>query len=238
MRIPQALQRWLPGNRLTPDDRAVIGSIRARRLTYLSDARLECIARTCNQAIARGLPGRFVEAGCALGGSAILMACLKETQRPLHVHDVFGMIPAPGAADGQDVLERYELIRRGEARGISGDAYYGYEQDLLKVVRGHFEAFGVDLERERVSLIQGLVQDTLTSDEPVAFAHIDVDWYDPVMTCLERLIPRLVVGGSIIIDDYHDWTGCRRATDTYFERSGRHFAFDDTSGSLRVTRTS
>ena len=66
-----------------------------------------------------------------------------------------------------------------------------------------------------MSLIKGLVQDTMRIDQPVAFAHVDVDWYEPVLTCLQRVFPKLVEGGSIILDDYHDWGGCRKATDEY-----------------------
>jgi hypothetical protein len=46
-------------------------------------------------------------------------------------------------------------------------------------------------ESNNVWLIQGMAQDTLTLDEPVSLAHIDVDWYEPVWTCLTRLEPRL-----------------------------------------------
>jgi asparagine synthase (glutamine-hydrolysing) len=52
-------------------------------------------------------------------------------------------------------------------------------------------------------------------EQPVAFAHIDVDWYEPVLTSLKRIFPHLVVGGSIILDDYHDWGGCRKATENF-----------------------
>jgi hypothetical protein len=44
-------------------------------------------------------------------------------------------------------------------------------------------------ESNNVWLIQGMAQDTLTLDEPVSLAHIDVDWYEPVWTCLTRLEP-------------------------------------------------
>ncbi|MEY4519181.1 MAG: hypothetical protein RLZZ499_1780 [Cyanobacteriota bacterium] len=52
-------------------------------------------------------------------------------------------------------------------------------------------------------------------EQPVAFAHIDVDCYKPVLTSLKRIFPNLVVGGSITLDDYHDWGGCRKATDEF-----------------------
>jgi asparagine synthase (glutamine-hydrolysing) len=73
-------------------------------------------------------------------------------------------------------------------------------------------------------------------DQPVAFAHVDVDWYEPVSTCLERIFPRLVEGGSIILDDYHDWGGCRKAADEYLRGIAGQFALDDSAGSMKIIR--
>ncbi|MGH3995778.1 MAG: TylF/MycF/NovP-related O-methyltransferase, partial [Pseudonocardiaceae bacterium] len=51
--------------------------------------------------------------------------------------------------------------------------------------------------------------------EPVALAHVDADWYESVKTCLERIVPRLVEGGAIVLDDYDSWSGAKTATDEY-----------------------
>ena len=67
-----------------------------------------------------------------------------------------------------------------------------------------------------VELIQGLFEDTIELDEPVALAHLDGDWYESTMTCLERIAPLLVPGGRIVLDDYYAWSGCRAAVDEYF----------------------
>jgi asparagine synthase (glutamine-hydrolysing) len=48
-------------------------------------------------------------------------------------------------------------------------------------------------------------------------AHVDGDWYESTMTCLERIFPRVVPGGRIVIDDYYAWSGCRTAVDEYVE---------------------
>ena len=85
-------------------------------------------------------------------------------------------------------------------------------------------------------MIKGMVQDTLKVESPVALAHIDVDWYEPVMTCLIRLYPKLEVGGSIILDDYRSWGGCKKATDEFLEELGGGFETDDSSGSRIVTK--
>lgn len=217
-------------------DADLIDQIKSRRLTYLTHNKLASISNTCREIERRGLEGCFIEAGCALGGSAILMATLKSEDRPFNVYDVFGLIPAPTAEDTEDVHQRYRAIVEGKSQGIDGDKYYGYEENLIDKVRSNFSDFGIDLEARNVHLVQGLLQDTMNLDGKVAFAHIDVDWYDPVKTSFERIFPRLVVGGSIIFDDYLDWGGCRKAVDEYLRGIVGKVSIDDTAGSLKVTK--
>jgi hypothetical protein len=217
-------------------DRALMSRIRGANLTYLSDRKLASLVNTARAIEEADLPGAFMEAGCALGGSAILLASVKSAQRPLEVYDVFGMIPPPTEEDTPDVHERYRTIVHGDSVGINGDVYYGYQQDLYERVQANFKDFGIDLQRQSVSLIKGLVQDTLQPTAPVALAHVDVDWYEPVMTCLQRIYPRLVTGGSIILDDYHDWGGCRKATDEFLRGVTGSFTLDDRAGSLKITK--
>jgi Macrocin-O-methyltransferase (TylF) len=188
-----------------PDERELISRILLRNLTYLSDERLASLAGTCRSIEDANLPGIFLEAGCALGGSAILIASLKSHQRPLLIYDVFGMIPSPTEEDTHDVHDRYRTIVEGKSKGIGGDKYYGYLDNLYEVVRSNLRSFGINSEEQSVLLIKGLLQETMKIDQPVAFAHIDVDWYSPVMASLTQVFPNLVVGGSIILDDYHDW---------------------------------
>ena len=217
-----------------PDD--LIAGIRSSNLTYLSEQRLGHIAKICRAIEQARLPGLFLEAGCALGGSAILIASLKSPARPLAIYDVFGMIPSPTEDDPPEVHARYRTIVEGESVGIGGDVYYGYEPDLYEVVKSNLSRFGIDREARSVELVRGLLQETMHISQPVAFAHIDVDWYDPVLTCLERIFPNLVVGGSVILDDYADWGGCRKATDEYLQQVNGQFELDQTAGSLTITR--
>jgi len=217
-------------------DRELISRIRSKRLTYLSDKKLANLTGTCRSIENADLPGIFLEAGCALGGSSILIASLKRSDRPLYIYDVFGMIPAPTAKDTPDVHDRYKTIAEGKSKGIGGDEYYGYKENLYDIVQYNLKSFGINCEGQSVSLIKGMVQDTLQINQPVAFAHVDVDWYEPVMVCLQRIFPKLVVGGSIILDDYHDWGGCRKATDEYLKQVSGQFILDDSAGSLKITK--
>jgi len=196
----------------------IVRRVKNQRLTYLSLGALNDLFEAAAAADEEGRPGVFVEAGCALGGSAIVLAKAKLPARRLLVYDVFGMIPEPSSADGEDVHERYRTITAGEAAGLGGDTYYGYEPDLKAKVREHFERFRLPLDANSIELVQGLFENTIIGDEPVALAHIDGDWYESVHTCLERLAPRLVPGGVMVIDDYFMWSGCRRAVDEFLAR--------------------
>ena len=99
---------------------------------------------------------------------------------------------------------------------MGGETYYGYRNDLFSEVTASFARHSVPVEHNDVELVQGLFQDTIDIDEPVAFAHLDGDWYESTMTCLERISPLLVSGGRLVLDDYYAWSGCRTAVEEYF----------------------
>jgi len=193
----------------------VVSEVRKLKLTYLPVGALNDLYEAAVAADETGRPGVFLEAGCALGGSAMVLTQAKAPVRPLYIYDVFGMIPPPTDEDGPDIHERYEKIKSGQAAGIGGDPYYGYEEALMDRVRDTFATLGLPVDDNAVTLVKGLFQDTITGDEPVALAHIDGDWYDSVRTCLERIGPRLSPGGIMVIDDYFYWSGCRTAVDEF-----------------------
>jgi O-methyltransferase len=210
--------------------------VRAEHLSYTTDRQLHQLLAVVQRTAPSG--ALILEAGCARGGSSILMCAAKLPQRPMRVYDLFEMLPPPSEQDGEDMKARYAEITAGKAMGLDGGQYYLYEDDLLATVTNNFARYGYTVESNNIQLIKGKVQDTLTVAEPVALAHIDVDWYEPVSACLERVMPHLIVGGAVALHAYSDWSGCRKATDAYFSRAGREgLNFDDSAGHMLVTRT-
>lgn len=216
------------------DPKGIAAQIHDRRLTYLSPQKLGMLVTSLEEVNRNGIEGRLVEAGCALGGSLTLLAAYAP-DREISVYDTFEMIPPPGPEDPPDVHARYEVIAKGESKGIGGDVYYGYRGDLRDFVRQQVSEIVGTQAVDRIDLHKGLLQDTLALDEPVAFAHIDVDWYDPVKACLERLWPLMPSGGILILDDYFDWGGCRKAADGFFDTRD-DMIFDDSAGNMKVTK--
>src|SRR4051795_7798610 len=119
-----------------------IAQVRKEHLTYLKPDNLRELAGSVLDLEKQGLDGVVIEAGTARGGSAIVMAAAKEPARPMKVYDVFGPIPPPTPADGPDVHERYRRIAAGAAKGVGGETYYGYRDDLYGEVLQAFTRLG------------------------------------------------------------------------------------------------
>jgi asparagine synthase (glutamine-hydrolysing) len=191
--------------------------IRKEGLSFLSLQALSDLGLAMLDIQERKVPGIVVEVGVALGGSSILLTSIKEIERPLFLYDTFEMIPPPGDMDGEDAHQRYRVIQSGQAQGlVPGEKYYGYIENLFERVKSSFKDFGFPVEANNVVLIKGLVEETISIEQPIALAHVDCDWYSPVKSSLIHIIPRLSIGGRIIVDDYYHWSGARRAVDELF----------------------
>lgn len=77
-----------------------------------------------------------------------------------------------------------------------------------------------------VTLVQGDVRLTLKglleNVERVALAHLDLDLWEPTEQALCLLAPKMVLGSTIVIDDYGSVScqGVRKATDDFAEKAG------------------
>ena len=208
-----------------PEIAEAINEVRKRKITYLAKENLQDLAEAVED-MENNLPGgAIIEAGTALGGSAIILGLSKSQNRPLRVYDAFGMIPPPTTEDGQDVQERYETIAARESTGIDGETYYGYRSDLLGEVTQNFQSFGLEPNEHNIEMVKGLYENTMHVDYPVALAHLDCDWYKSLLTCLQQIEPHLIAGGRLVIDDYYKWSGCKKAVDEFFSTRRQHYTF-------------
>ena len=211
--------------------------LRSKGLTYCGrPGKLEVLHGLAAQVEADGVPGVFLEAGVAMGGSACVLAKTKRPERELLLFDVFELLPPPSAEDGAHAREVYEGFQRGEAKSVADQNYIAHAQDLLAFTRANMRDISIDPERENIRLIKGLYQDTLFVDGPVAFAHIDCDWYESVATCIARIADRVSPGGIVLFDDYNSFSGCRRVVDDWLARDPR-FKSIHVDWTLAVART-
>jgi len=214
-------------------------SVRRDGLTYLSLKKLRRLEASLDEVLGREIPGDVAEFGVALGGSAIILAeAAKRHGRGFHGFDVFAMIPPPTSdKDDAKSKDRYQKIASGQSKGIGGETYYGYRDDLYGDVCCAFHDHGLEADGAGVTLHKGLFEDTLPKAglERIAFAHVDCDWYDPVTYCLGSVANRLSPGGVILIDDYHDYGGCHIATDEFLHAHPGFTAEDGENLILRRT---
>lgn len=165
------------------------------------------------------IKGDIVECGVWRGGSMMAAAktlqALGDTSRNLWLFDTFEGMTAPTEHDishsGTTAAEKFEKRRTGD--DSSNWCYASLEE-----VRNNVSKTGYPADRLR--FIKGKVEDTLPGEAPpeIAFLRLDTDWYESTLHELETLFPRLVPGGILIIDDYADWSGARKAVEEYLAK--------------------
>lgn len=172
--------------------------VRAARRSCLPIYRLSYLMDLCSAAP----EGAFVECGTFRGGSASILA-RNDEDRDLWLFDSWDGFPDTAEVDAD---------RRGQhaARGDFSAAFEDVAAFLVQRCR---------ISGTRLHLRAGWFEDTLPvwKDEigPIALLHIDCDLYSSTRTCLSQLFDHVVEGGVVVVDDYGDWDGCRRACDEF-----------------------
>lgn len=157
----------------------------------------------------------------AMGGSASIIAKSKAPSRELRLYDVFALLPAPSAQDDEKSHEAYQYFLSGKVQGLVDSNYVAHAPELMAFARETMMQVGVDVANANIHFIKGLYEDTLHVEVPIAFAHIDCDWYESVVTCIGRIADRMSPGGVILFDDYNSFSGCRRAVDEWLPNDTR-----------------
>jgi len=208
---------------LSPQVMDMIDYVRRNNLTYCArPGKLEGLSLAISHLRRHGITGAYVEAGVAMGGSAIVITALKQQSTPLYLYDVYDMLPPPSAADGAKAQAVYQGFTQGTQSSPVDRLYLEHaSKDMLDFVHGNLTGAGFDPAAHNVHLIKGRFTDTLHVNEPVALAHIDCDWHDSVSICIERLADHMTLGGLMIFDDYGSFEGCRRAVDAWLSRDPR-----------------
>jgi hypothetical protein len=161
--------------------------------------------------------GSVIECGTWKGGMALAAMRVFGEGRDYAFYDSFEGLPAPGPHDGEDA---------------HWWAAHPEHPRFFDNCRAPLEDFVGLLEERcsglRATIIPGWFEQSLWPErfEPIAWAHLDCDWYDSVTVCLERIWPHMAVGGVIMIDDYYDWEGCRRALHDFLSRHSAREAIE------------
>jgi hypothetical protein len=159
---------------------------------------------------ARGIPGSIVECGTWQGGCLELMAIARDSEGGLNQIigvDTFDGHPPPDHSE-TDVWGRNQR-----------EIYEDQKRQGQKWAYANFDTVSQRLSKfKELQLIQGLVEEVAhLIPRPIAFLRLDMDWYRPTIFSLKNLVPHVVPGGVITIDDYGAHSGCRAAVDEWLE---------------------
>jgi O-methyltransferase len=156
----------------------------------------------------RNISGSVVECGVFLGGAVMMVARaflkLGITDRKIYLYDTFsGFLGTPSDED---------LNLHGDRIGHQNIQNFIVltEENLRKVEYPH----------DNYIFIEGGVEETLTQGnlipDSIALLRLDTDTYSTTVIELEKLYPKLVLGGVLVLDDYGYSLGVKKAVDEYF----------------------
>jgi O-methyltransferase len=188
-----------------------------RPYTMTSNSSLISLIDATEYVINNKIPGSFVECGVWKGGSMMAVAKtlsdMNVNDRDLYLFDTFTGMTKPSNIDiGVGTEEKALEIFDKEKTGNDASNWLKVTIDEVKKT---FEK--IEYNKKKIYFIQGKVEDTIPKNIPseISLLRLDTDWYESTKHELDHLFPKLSRGGIIIIDDYDDWAGSRKAVDEY-----------------------
>tara|TARA_Y100000768_G_C23970145_1_gene680087 strand:+ start:1239 stop:1997 length:759 start_codon:yes stop_codon:yes gene_type:complete len=178
--------------------------------------RMWALTSSINYILNRNIQGDFVECGVWKGGNLILYSLLnqkKNLNRKIYGYDTFEGMPLPGKYDfkfdGRSAVDLYHQ-RTKSKNGWCKSTLDEVEENIFK-----------ECPDNKINLIKGKVEETLLIEknipQKISILRLDTDFYESTKIELEVLFPRLETGGVLIIDDYGNYKGARKAVDEYFK---------------------
>jgi len=213
-------------------EQAVVAAVQG--FTMLSPARIIGFRDAVLYVERRGIPGAIVECGVWRGG-AMMAAALTALEagpgsRDLYLFDTFEGMPPPADVDRDPAGVRAEDLLAHADRETSWLWAYASLDD----VRANMGTTGYP--PHRLHYVKGRVEDTVPREAPgeIAVLRLDTDWYESTKHELLHLMPRLVPNGVLIIDDFGDWAGSRKAVEEFLSTTDRPILFGRTDHTGRM----
>jgi O-methyltransferase len=160
------------------------------------------------------LIGDIVECGIWRGGNLFLAKKIqdkypKNLKRKIYGYDTFEGMPKPTFKDGIKINQVYQDFKNRNEPWTK--ASLDDVKNSSKKLFSNIEDF---------NFIKGMVEDTMKDKKnlpnKISLLRLDTDLYESTKVELNILYPLLVENGVLIIDDYGDFPGCRKAVDEYF----------------------
>ena len=159
------------------------------------------------------IPGAIVDCGVFKGSSLVRFAMLRDLfgnnfSKKIIGFDVFGKFPKSKYVDDKKDIRKFVK----EAGNVSIS-----KPQLLKILKNKGLETNVDL-------VKGDITKTVPKylkkhpELRISLLNLDVDIYEPSVTILEYLYPRIVKGGILLLDDFGFFSGETQAIEEYFRK--------------------
>ena len=193
------------------------------------------------------LQGDIVEVGVYKGGTSMVMAWSllhlartksAEPSRSMWLFDTFEGLPPPTKEDGKRAFDKWNAIKTdpkvnttqffSQGRGFIDDAgVKRWNYGPLQLVKQNMRSTG--FPQHMLRFVKGKVEDTLVDPanlpQKITVLRLDTDFFTSTKIEMDVLFPRLVSGGVLLVDDYCNWEGSKRAIDEFLARN-RHLLRD------------
>jgi O-methyltransferase len=182
----------------------------SRNLPIISDQisrpALDVVLQALSLTVSTRIPGDIVEFGCYIGTTSLFIRrLLNELQScqpgKFFAYDSFAGLPSKGQ---QDASAAGVDFAAGELNVSKKQFLRSFQQAQLQPPITYKAWFNELTDTQLPSTL--------------AFAFLDGDFYDSILTSLRLVWPRLSIGGTIAIDDYQRETlpGVERAVHDFF----------------------
>jgi O-methyltransferase len=160
----------------------------------------------------RDVDGAVVECGTWRGGMVAGLAVVLENERRHYILiDSFEGMPPPRDIDGEAALAWSKDVTGPEyhdnSRASEGDVH----QAMALAKTSHYEV--------RRGWFDAIVPVLAAEGPKIALLRLDGDWYDSTIVCLRNLVPLVVSGGMVVVDDYDAYDGCSLAVHDYLSET-------------------
>ncbi len=158
------------------------------------------------------IAGEVVECGVFKGASYLRFVMFREIfgnpfSKKIIGFDTFSKFPETSFQD--DEKARKQFINSAGSDSIS-------KEQLLKIL--NYKGLN-----KHIDLIEGDITETVPAyvkanpELKISLLNLDTDIYEPAVTILEHLYPKITKGGILMLDDYGTHPGETKAVDEYFQ---------------------
>jgi len=212
-----------------------------RKFTLTNEQRIWLLIQAFKTIYNNKIEGEIVECGVWKGGNLIILGelCKKyNLNKEIIAYDTFEGMTQPTEED-VNFYNKSALKNMNKYQNNKDDIHSFWAINSLENTK---ENITNNTTYKKFKFIKGDVVKTLDIKEnlpkKISLLRLDTDFFESTKKELEVLYPLLENGGVLIIDDYGDWKGCRKAVDEYFKNKRVDFFMNDFSCRFMIKKIS